>query len=48
MPSEKKHHPAEAVHYTDAWEDECWGYEDYDDDWSYADAYCGAEEEEGW
>ena len=30
----------------DAWDDERWDYEEQPDDWSYADAYYGAEEEE--
>ena len=46
MPSDKKHRPAAAVHYTDAWDDECWDHEEQHDDWSTADAYYGAEEEE--
>ncbi len=45
-PSEKKHRPAAAVRYTDAWEDECWDYEEHHDEWSYADAYYRAEDEE--
>ncbi len=45
-PSKKKHRPVAAVHYTDAWEDECWDYEKCHDVWSYADAYYGAEDEE--
>jgi hypothetical protein len=46
MPSDKKHRPAAAVHYTDTWDDECWDHEEQHDDWSTADAYYGAEEEE--